>query len=112
MRRLFWMAVGAALGIWAYQRGGAALERARERGVVGNVAAATATATRVATTTGRAVAAAGEQGARVAARFAPENQASGLPAGTAAPAAATPPAAATVPPQAGAPAANGDEGSR
>lgn len=68
MRRLFWVAVGAAGGIWAYQRGTAALENARERGVMGNVAVATATASKVATTATHVVALAADQGARLAAR--------------------------------------------
>lgn len=70
MRRLFWVAVGAAGGIWAYQRGSEALARAKERGVVGNLTAATATATKVASTAGRAVNLAATQGARVGARLA------------------------------------------
>lgn len=70
MRRVFWVAVGAAGGIWAYQRGSEALARAKERGVVGNITAATATATKVASTAGRAVNLAAAQGARVGARLA------------------------------------------
>ncbi len=44
MARLVWVAVGAAGGIYAYKRATAALEDARERGVVGNVNAAATTA--------------------------------------------------------------------
>lgn len=69
MRRLFWVAVGAAGGIWAYRRGGEALENARERGVVGNITWATATAGRVAGTATKVMALAAEQGARTAGRL-------------------------------------------
>ena len=34
MSRLFWIAVGAAGGIWAYRRGQQVVADARERGVV------------------------------------------------------------------------------
>jgi hypothetical protein len=96
--RVFWIGVGAAAGVWAYKRGERAIERARERGMVGNIAAATTTATKVAATAGRAVSIAAEQGARVATRLAsPSDPGTSTtqttPAGTAAPArpAVTPP---------------------
>lgn len=73
MRRLFWVAVGAAGGIWAYRRGGEALDNARERGVIGNVALATATAGKVATKATQVMALAAEQGARTASRFSERN---------------------------------------
>ena len=79
MRRVFWMAVGAAGGIWAYQRGAEALERARERGVVGNVVAASTLAGKVAATSARLVLAASAQGAALAERLAPPDAAA--PAG-------------------------------
>jgi hypothetical protein len=68
VRRLFWVAVGAAGGIWAYRRGGEALDNARERGVVGNIAVATATVGKVAGTATRVIAVAAEQGSRVASK--------------------------------------------
>ncbi|HEY7858890.1 MAG TPA: hypothetical protein VIC82_10370 [Candidatus Nanopelagicales bacterium] len=70
MRRLFWVAVGAAGGIWAYRRGGEALDNARERGVIGNIALATATAGKVAGTATRVIAVAAEQGSRAAGKVA------------------------------------------
>ncbi|MEO6822252.1 MAG: hypothetical protein ABI468_07315 [Candidatus Nanopelagicales bacterium] len=70
MRRLFWVAVGAAGGVWVYQRGGEALDRARDRGVIGNIAVATATAGKVATTATHVIAVAAEQGARAAGKVA------------------------------------------
>ena len=70
MRRLLWVAVGAAGGIWVYQRGGEALDRARERGVIGNIAVATATAGKVAGTATRVIAVAAQQGARAAGKVA------------------------------------------
>ena len=45
MARTFWIAVGAAGGIYAYKRASKAMDTARERGVVGNVNAAATTAT-------------------------------------------------------------------
>lgn len=44
MARLVWVAVGAAGGIYVYKRASAAVEDARQRGVVGNVNAAATTA--------------------------------------------------------------------
>lgn len=44
MRRLFWTAVGAAGGIYAYRRSQRAVQEARQRGVVGNVQAASGAA--------------------------------------------------------------------
>lgn len=90
MARIVWVAVGAAAGVWAYKRGEQALARARERSALENLQAAQQTATKVATTGAKVVAAAGAQGAKVAARLSP----------TAAPepvmAAATPPPDANV----------------
>lgn len=46
--RLFWVAVGAVGGVYAYRRGQRAVVDARERGLVGNVAAVAGTVSRVA----------------------------------------------------------------
>ena len=45
MRRVFWVAVGAAGGVFVYKRGGQLLTEARERGLVANIGAATVGAT-------------------------------------------------------------------
>jgi hypothetical protein len=54
VRRLFWLGVGAAGGYYVARRGPAALERARERGVSGNVSLAAESASKVARTAQRA----------------------------------------------------------
>jgi hypothetical protein len=56
MRRLFWLGVGAAAGYYAARRGDEMVERARERGLVGNVSLAATTATRVASSASRTAA--------------------------------------------------------
>jgi septal ring-binding cell division protein DamX len=66
VKRLFWLGVGAAAGYYAAKRGDEALERARERGLVGNVTLAAATAQKAAATATRTAAALGEK-ARAAA---------------------------------------------
>ena len=73
MRRLFWVAAGAAIGIVVYQRSGEAIERARDRGALGNLAAAAGATTRVAAAATRTLAVASEQGAKLASRFAPSS---------------------------------------
>ncbi|HSN05735.1 MAG TPA: hypothetical protein VLV82_00175 [Candidatus Angelobacter sp.] len=60
MRRLFWMSVGAAAGYYAARKGSAAVEQARERGLVGNVTLAASTATKVVQTASRTTVALGE----------------------------------------------------
>ncbi len=75
MRRLFWMAVGAAGGIWAYKRGEDALAQARARGVVGNVVAVSTVAGRLTATTARLVLAASDRGADLADRLAASDRA-------------------------------------
>ena len=45
MARMVWVALGAAGGIYAYRKSSRALAEARERGLVGNVNAATTSAT-------------------------------------------------------------------
>lgn len=47
MSRLVWVGIGAAGGIYAYRRGQRVWERTKERGVAGNTAAITRTATAV-----------------------------------------------------------------
>lgn len=37
MRRMFWMTVGAAGGVWAYKRGTRTVEEFRDRGLMGNM---------------------------------------------------------------------------
>jgi hypothetical protein len=74
MRRLFWAAAGAAIGIVVYQRSGEAIERARDRGALGNLAAAAGATTRLAGAATRTLAVASEQGAKLAGRFAPSSQ--------------------------------------
>jgi hypothetical protein len=66
VKRLFWLGVGAAAGYYAAKRGDEALDRARERGLVGNVTLAAATAQKAAATATRTAAALGEK-ARAAA---------------------------------------------
>lgn len=56
MRRLFWLGVGAAAGYYAARRGDEIVERARERGLVGNVSLAATTATKVAASAQRTAA--------------------------------------------------------
>ena len=73
MRRLFWMAAGAAIGIVVYQRSGEAIERARDRGALGNLAAAAGATTRAAGAATRTLAVASEQGAKLASRLAPRS---------------------------------------
>lgn len=47
MSRIVWVGVGAAGGIYAYRRSQKAWERTKERGVAGNTAAITRTATAI-----------------------------------------------------------------
>ena len=72
MARVFWVAVGAAAGVWAYKRGEAAMAAARERSALENLQVASQTATKVAAVGAKVVAGAGVQGARLAARLAPK----------------------------------------
>lgn len=74
MARVFWVAVGAAAGVWAYRRGSDAIAAARERSALENLQVASQTATKVAATSAKVVAAAGAQGAKVAARLSPPAQ--------------------------------------
>ena len=37
MRRVFWVTVGAAGGVWAYKRGTRTVEEFRDRGLMGNL---------------------------------------------------------------------------
>ncbi len=37
MRRMFWVTVGAAGGVWAYKRGTRTVEEFRDRGLMGNM---------------------------------------------------------------------------
>lgn len=67
MKRLFWMGVGAAAGYYAARRGEEAVERARERGVVGNVTLAATTASKVAATASRTAVTLGEKARALAA---------------------------------------------
>ena len=67
MKRLFWIGVGAAAGYYAARRGEEAVERARERGVVGNVTLAATTASKVAATASRTAVALGEKARSLAA---------------------------------------------
>lgn len=67
MRRLFWLGVGAAAGYYAARRGEAVVERARERGVVGNVTLTASTATKVAAAASRTALTLGEKARTVAA---------------------------------------------
>ena len=67
MRRLFWIGVGAAAGYYAARRGEEAVERARERGLVGNVTLAAATASKVAATATRTAVTFGDRARAVAA---------------------------------------------
>jgi len=53
MRRLFWLGLGAAAGYYAARRGDEMVERARERGVVGNVSLAATPASKVAASASR-----------------------------------------------------------
>ena len=57
MKRLFWLSVGAAAGYYAARKGTEAVEQARERGLVGNVSLAAATASKVAGSATRATSA-------------------------------------------------------
>lgn len=72
MARVFWVAVGAAAGVWAYKRGEQALAAAKERSTLENLQVATQTATKVAATGAKVIAGAGAQGAKVAARLTPK----------------------------------------
>ncbi|MGD9957004.1 MAG: hypothetical protein AB7V23_13135, partial [Candidatus Nanopelagicales bacterium] len=56
MKRLFWLGLGAAAGYYAARRGDEMVERARERGVVGNVSLAATTASRMAASASRTAA--------------------------------------------------------
>ncbi|MFC6238341.1 hypothetical protein [Longivirga aurantiaca] len=67
MKRLFWLGVGAAAGYYAARRGEEAVERARERGVVGNVTLAATTASKVAATASRTAVTLGEKARALAA---------------------------------------------
>lgn len=67
MKRLFWVGVGAAAGYYAARRGEAAVERARERGLVGNVTLAATTAQKAAGAATRTAAALGERARAMAA---------------------------------------------
>ena len=67
MKRLFWIGVGAAAGYYAARRGEEAVERARERGVVGNVTLAATTASKVAATASRTAVTLGEKARALAA---------------------------------------------
>ena len=60
MRRMFWFSVGVAAGYYAARKGSVLVEEARERGVVGNVTLAAATAGRAAAAASRATLAVGE----------------------------------------------------
>jgi hypothetical protein len=60
VRRVFWLSVGAAAGYYAARKGSVLVEEARERGVVGNVTLAAATAGKAASAASRATAAVGE----------------------------------------------------
>lgn len=80
MKRLFWLGVGAAAGYYAARRGEEVVERARERGVVGNVTLAASTATKVAATASRTAVTLAEKARSLSAEAPPAD----------APAAATP----------------------
>lgn len=67
MKRLFWLGLGAAAGYYAARRGDEMVERARERGVVGNVTLAASTATKVAATATRTAVALGDKARSLAA---------------------------------------------
>jgi hypothetical protein len=54
------LSVGAAAGYYAARKGSAAVEQARERGLVGNVTLAASTASKVAATASRTTLAVGE----------------------------------------------------
>ncbi len=60
MRRMFWLSVGAAAGYYAARKGSVVVEEARDRGLVGNVTLAAATASKVAAGATRATVALGE----------------------------------------------------
>ena len=60
MRRVFWLSLGAAAGYYAARKGTVLVEEARERGVVGNVTLAAATAGKAAAAASRATLAVGE----------------------------------------------------
>jgi hypothetical protein len=57
---VFWLTVGAAAGYYAARKGSVLVEEARERGVVGNVTLAAATAGKAASAASRATLAVGE----------------------------------------------------
>jgi hypothetical protein len=57
---VFWLTVGAAAGYYAARKGSVLVEEARERGVVGNVTLAAATAGKAAAAASRATVAVGE----------------------------------------------------
>lgn len=67
MKRLFWLGVGAAAGYYAARRGEEVVERARERGVVGNVTLAATTASKVAATASRTAVTLGDRARALAA---------------------------------------------
>lgn len=60
MRRMFWLSLGAAAGYYAARKGQVVVDEARERGLVGNLTLAAATAARVTTSVSRATVAVGE----------------------------------------------------
>ena len=103
MRRLFWTAVGAAGGIYAYRRGTRAVQQARARGLVGNLQTAAGTAAAVATQT-RALLALADQAA--AGRRAPDRPRL-TPAAVVGPADQRPVTVTTLPPSRPDPAAPG-----
>jgi hypothetical protein len=73
VKRLFWLGVGAAAGYYAARRGDEVVERARERGVVGNVTLAASTATKVAATASRTAVTLGEKARSLGAETPPAN---------------------------------------
>jgi hypothetical protein len=89
MRRLFWLGVGAAAGYYAARRGEEAVERARERGVVGNVTLAASTATKVAGTASRTAVALGEKARSLAADHASDPSGASAPRPSSSPAHST-----------------------
>jgi hypothetical protein len=60
VRRMFWLSLGAAAGYYAARKGQVVVDEARERGLVGNLTLAAATAARVTTSVSRATVAVGE----------------------------------------------------
>jgi hypothetical protein len=62
MRRLLWLGVGAAVGVYAYRRGQQWWMDTREQGVTVTVQQLTSAAMSLASTVGRAAQASGESG--------------------------------------------------